>query len=226
MELVEGGSALAANFSAQTEGNMTPSQSGNVTEENNPMDPIEQAARASERTASEFAEGASRMKDAAARASDQAMRLSVEIMERNAEAVQYTLACGAKLVARMTERSADQFGRAIGFSGEGAERAAQRSSRNLEAIVQSGTVLTELAQRLCEEWTEIARARMDRGFDRIDGLLQCRTPQDFAALQSEMLRDNLETLLGYARKAGEHSARLVDEARQRFGTVAEGRRAA
>src|SRR5260370_21998675 len=99
MELVEGRSALAANFSAETEGNMTPSQSGNVTEENNPMDPIEQAARASERTASEFAEGASRMKDAAARASDQAMRLSVEIMERNAEAVQYTLACGAKLVA-------------------------------------------------------------------------------------------------------------------------------
>ena len=205
---------------------MTPSPSGNVTEENNPMDPIEQAARASERTASEFTEGASRVKDAAARASDQAMRASVEIMQRNAETVQHTLACGAKLAARMTERTADQFGRAIGFSGEDAQRAAQRSSRNLEAIVQSGTVLTELAQRLCEEWTEIARARMDRGIDRIDALLQCRTPQDFAALQSELMRDNLETFLGYARKVGEHSARLADEARQRFGTVAEGRRAA
>jgi hypothetical protein len=182
---------------------MTSSRSGDVTEENNPMDPVEQAARASERTASDLAEGASRVKDAAARASDQ-----------------------AKLAARMTERSADQFGRAIGFSGEGAQKAAQQSSHNLEAIVQSGTVLTELAQRLCEEWTEIARARMDRGFDRIDALFQCRTPQDFAVLQSELLRDNLETLLGYARKAGEHSARLADEARQRFGTIAEGRRAA
>ncbi len=67
---------------------------------------------------------------------------------------------------------------------------------------------------------------MDRGFDRIDAFLQCRTPQDFAALQSDLLRDNLETFLGYARKAGEHSARLADEARLRFGTVAEGRRAA
>jgi phasin family protein len=92
--------------------------------------------------------------------------------------------------------------------------------------VQSGTVLTELTQRLCEEWVEIARARMDRGFDRFDALFQCRTPQDFAALQSEIMRDNLETFLGYARKAGEHSARLADEARQRFGTVAEGRKAA
>ena len=204
---------------------MKPSQSGNLTEENNPMDPIEQAARASERTANELAEGAARAKDAAARASDQAMRASVEMIQRNAETVQYTLACGAKLAARMTERSADQFGRAIGFSGEGAQKAAQKSSRNLEVIVQSGTVLTEITQRMCEEWAEIARARMDRGFNRIDAFLQCRTPQDFAALQSEVLRDNIETLLGYARKAGEHSTRLADEARQRFG-AAEGRRAA
>lgn len=194
-------------------------------EDNNRMDPIEQAARASGRTANEFAEGASRVKDAAAKASDEAMRASVEIMQRNAETIQQTFQCGAKLAARMTERSADQFGRAIGFSGEGAQTAAQKSSRNFEAIVQSGTVLTEITQRLCEEWAEIARARMDRGFDRIDALLRCRSPQDFAAIQSELLRDNIETFLGYARKAGEHSARLADEARKRFGT-AEGRRAA
>ena len=205
---------------------MTSSQFGNVTEENNPMDPIEQAARASERTANEFAEGASRVKDAATRASDEAMRVGVELMQRNAETVQHTLQCGAKLAARMTERTADHFGRAFGVSGEGAQTAAQKSSRNLEAIVQSGTVLTELTQRLCEEWAEIARARMDRGFDRVDAFLRCRTPQDFAALQSELVRDNIETFLGYARKAGEHSARLADEAKRRFGTAAEGRRAA
>jgi hypothetical protein len=226
MELVVGSSAPAANSARDKEGNMTPSQSSNVTEENNPMDPIEQATRASERTASEFAEGASRVKDAAAKASDQAMQASVEMIQRNAETVQNTLQCGAKLAARMSERCADQFGLAIGFSGEGAQRAAQRSSRNLEAIVQSGTVLTEITQRLTEEWAEMARARMDRGFDRLNAFLQCRTPQDFAALQSEVLRDNIETFLGYARKAGEHSARLADEARRRLGTVAEGRRAA
>jgi hypothetical protein len=193
-------------------------RSGKVTE-----DSIEQAARASERTASEFAEGASRMKDAAARASDQAMRASVRMIQRNAETVQHTLQCGAKLAARMTERSAEQLGRVIGFgfSGEGAQKAAQKSSHNIEAIVQSGTVLTEITQRLCEEWADIARARMDRGFDRIDALLQCRTPQDFVALQSELLRDNMETFLGYARKAGEHSARVADEAKKRFGSVAE-----
>src|SRR5262249_16216143 len=203
---------------------MTPSRSGN--EANSQMDPIEQGARASERTANEFAESASRVKDAASKASDQAVRAGVEMMQRNAETIQQTLQSGAKLAARMTERTADQFGRAIGFSGEGAQTAAQKSSRNLEAIVQSGTVLTELTQRLWEEGAELARARMDRGFDRMGKFLRCRTPQDFPALQSELLRDNIETFLGYARKAGEHSARLVDEARRRFETAAEGRRAA
>jgi hypothetical protein len=188
-----------------------PTRSGKVTE-----DSIQQAARASERTANEFAEGAFRMKYP-----DQAMRASVEMIQRNAETVQHTLQCGAKLAARMTERSAEQLGRAIGFSGDGAQKAAQKSSRNIEAIFQSGTVLTEITQRLSEEWADIARARMDRGFDRIDALLQCRTPLDLAALQSELLRDNMETFLGYARKAGEHSARLADEAKQRFGGVAE-----
>lgn len=205
---------------------MMPPQSGNVREDNNPIDPIEQAARASDRTANELAAGASRVSDAAARASDRAMRASVEMMRRNAETLQHTLQCGAKLAARMTERSADQFGRAMGFSGDGAQNAAQKSSRNLEALVQSGAVLTEITQRLCEEWVDMARARMDRGFDRMEALLQCRTPQDVAALQSELWRDNVETFLGYARKAGEHSARLVEEARQRFSNVAEGRRAA
>jgi hypothetical protein len=212
-------------FGAQKEHHMT-WHSGNPTEENKSLDPVEQAARASERTANEFTESASQMKDAAARTSDQAIRASVEMMQRNAETVQHTLHCGARLAAQMTQRTADQFGRAVGFSGEGAQTAAQKSSRNVEAIVQSGTVLTEIMQHLCEEWVEIARARMDRGFDRIDAFLRCRTPQDLALLQSEVMRDNIETYLGYARKAGEHSARLCDEARRRFGNLAEGRKAA
>jgi hypothetical protein len=212
-------------FRAQKEHYMT-WQSGNPTEENKSFDPAEQAARASERTANEFTESASRVKDAAARTSDQAIRASVEMMQRNAETVQHTLHFGARLAAQMTQRTADQFGRAVGFSGEGAQTAAQKSSRNVEAIVQSGTVLTEIMQHLCEEWVEIARARMDRGFDRMDAFLRCRTPQDLALLQSEVMRDNVETCLGYARKAGEHSARLCDEARRRFGNVVEGRKAA
>jgi hypothetical protein len=63
---------------------------------------------------------------------------------------------------------------------------------------------------------------MDRGFDRFDAFLRCRT-QDLVAPQSEVMRDNIEASLGYARKAGEHSARFCGEARRRLGDLAEGR---
>jgi hypothetical protein len=197
-----------------------------VGEESNTMDPIEQAARATERAANGFADGAGHARDAAAAASDQAVRAGVELMQRNAETLQHALQCGARLTARLSERSTDQLGRAIGMSGEGAEDAARKSSRNFEAIVHSGAALTEIAQRLCEEWVDIARARVDRSFDRFDAFLQCRTPQDFTTLSSEMMRDNMETFLAYARKAGEHSARIAGEARQQAANSAAGRRAA
>jgi hypothetical protein len=91
----------------------------------------------------------------------------------------------------------------------------------LAAMVQSGTVLSDTAKHLFEEWADIGRARIERGFGRIEAFLQCRTPQDFAALQGELLHDNMETIFSYARKAREHSMRLADEAERRFGSLTE-----
>jgi hypothetical protein len=206
--------------------NVMAAQSAGIVEERDAMDPIEQAARAAERAAGGMAHGARHVKDAATAANDQAVRAGIELLQRNAKTMQHTLQCCARLAARLSERSADQFGRSIGLSGESAEDADQKSSRNFEAIVQSGAVLTEITHRLCEEWVDIARARLDRSFDRFDAFLQCRTPQDFTALQSEVVRDNMETFIGYARKAGEHSVRIAGEARQQAANGAGGRRAA
>ena len=85
---------------------------------------------------------------------------------------------------------AAQFGK---INEDSIHRALERAA--FGAIVQSGTVLSEAAERLFGEWADIGRARMERGFDRINAFLQCRTPQDFAALQGELLRDNMETVV-------------------------------
>jgi hypothetical protein len=188
--------------------NVMTAEAVGVGEEGDATDPCEQAT---ERAASGFAEGHAR--DAAA-ASDQAVRAGVELMRRNAETLQHALQCGARLAARLSERSTDQLGRTIGISGESAEEAAQRSTRNFEAIVQSGAVLTEITRRLCDEWVDVARARVDRGFDRFEAFLRCRTPQDFTALSSELMCDNMGTLLGYARRAGEQSVRIAGGGRR------------
>jgi hypothetical protein len=177
----------------------------------------EHAERGSEKTAKQFAEGTSLVKDANATASNQAIRTGAEMFQRNAETVQHTIQSSAKLASTMAERSADQFGRAFDFAGGGLT---ERSSRNIEAVVQSGTIMAEMMQRMCVECGDIARGRIERGFERIGALVQCRTPQDIVALQSEIFRDNVETFLGFARKLGEHSTRLAGP-EGRFGSLAE-----
>ena len=142
------------------------------------MDQNEQAARASEKAAKQFAEGTSRVKDAAARASDQAIRAGAEMFQRNAETVQRTIQSSAKLASTMAENSADQFGRAFDFAGGGLT---ERSSRNVEAVVQSGTIMAEMMQRMCVECGDIARGRIERSFKRMGALVQCRTPEDIVA---------------------------------------------
>jgi hypothetical protein len=205
--------------------NMTMSRFGDANEDSSSGESIQQTTQASHKAARATVDETARMAEAAAGASDRAVQAGAEIIQRNAETLQQTIQSGAKLAARITERSADQFGRAMGFSGEEAQKVAHRSTGNIEAIVQSSTIATEIAQRLYGEWVNFARERMERNFNRLDTLMKCHTPQDFVALQSELMRDNVEGFLGYAGRVGEHSVRLADEVKKRFVDAVGGHRA-
>jgi hypothetical protein len=217
MALKEGLNNLTENVAKLVTSTRFHGRQDSGTQENEPRDQNDQAGLFSEKTAKGFAEGVSRVKDATA--SDQSMRAGIEMFQRNAETVQHAIQSSTKLASTMAERSADQFGRAFGLSGELAEK----PSRNIEAVVQSGTLVTEMMQRMFAECGDIARSRIERGFERMGALMRSRSPQDIIALQGEIVRDNLETFLGFTRKLAEHSTRLADEAKRRSGNPAEGR---
>jgi hypothetical protein len=158
--------------------------------------------------------------------SERAARVGTEILQRNAETVQEALQSSGEIAARLTERSADQFGRIFGISGEEAHKIAQRSSDNFDAIIQSSSVLAEVTQSISREWVNFTRERMERNLNRFESLLRCRTPQDLAAVQSEFLRDNLESFLQYARRIAETSIQVAEEATKRTAEATEGAQAA
>ena len=158
--------------------------------------------------------------------SERAARVGTEVLQRNAETVQEALQSSAAIAARLTERSADQFGRMFGISGEEAHKAARKSSDNVDAIIQSSSVLAEVTQSISREWVNFTRERMEQNLNRFESLLRCRTPQDLAAVQSEFLRDNLESFLQCARRIAETSIQVADEATKRTAEVVEAAQAA
>lgn len=175
---------------------------------------------------SEGTEHSSGIAQISADASERAARAGTEILQRSAETVQEALQSSAKIAARLTERSADQFGRIFGISGEEAHKAARKSSDNLDAIIQSSSALADVTQSISREWVNFTRERIEQSFNRFDSLLHCRTPQEVAVLQTEFLRDNVESFLHCARWIAEKYIRVADEATKRTAEAAEHAQAA
>jgi hypothetical protein len=167
-------------------------------------------------TTRKMADETSRAARTMADVSDRTARAGADTVQRNAEAVQQVWQSGSELATRLTERATEQFARALGISGEEAQKAAQQSSRNLEAIGQSSTLLTHAAQDISLECFEFARKRMEHNLAWFDAVMRCRTPQELAAVQSEVVRDNLEDLFQSTRRIAELSMRLADQAVQKM----------
>ena len=184
------------------------------------------ATLAVQEAAREGVEQADRIVKLSTDVSERAARAGTEILQRNAETVQEALQSSAEIAARLTEKSADQLSRVFGMSGEEAHKAAQKSSENIDAIIHSSSVLAEVSQGISREWVNFARERMEQNLNRVDSLMRCRTPQDFAAVQSEFLRDTLESFLQCARRIAEKSMQMADEATKRAAEAVERARAA
>ena len=174
------------------------------------------AQDAARRTGERVAEQASRVGRAAADAGEDVARTGADIFQHNAETMQNAWQCGLDIANKMTERSTDQFARTFGFSGEEAQQAMQQSARNVEAIFHSTNILAKGIGGMSREWFEFIRGRMEYNMSRMDVLMRCRTPQDFAAVQSDLMRDNVESVLQSSRRVAEMSLQLADNAAKKM----------
>jgi hypothetical protein len=165
-----------------------------------------------ERTPRKIAEETNRVSQHMAEASEHAARASAEMLTGNAETVQQIWKSGSELASRLAAQSADHFTRAFGMSGDEALEGTEQASRNLAAIVQSGSALTHGASAISTELFELMRKRIERSLDHMDKFMRCRTPQDLVAAQSDVLRDHLEGVIKGAHRIAEISLRTTDEA--------------
>src|SRR3954469_25090431 len=119
------------------------------------------------------------------------------------------------------QNASDQFACALGFSGEEGERLARQLGQNVEAIAKFGTVLTQACQDTSREWYGLAQKQLQRNLEGLSKLAHCRSVQDFAAVQSGLIRESLQHMVEDSRSIAEISLKAVNEARKAVAGTAQ-----
>jgi hypothetical protein len=155
--------------------------------------------------------------EAAADMGEGALRTGTELLRRNSEMMQQFWEAASRMAAQLSDPSVNPvFRTAFGTSDAAAQKAAEQSVRNVEAVLGSSTVVAQEFQNMSREWLEFAQSRLQQTLSCLDSMGRCRTPQDAAAVQTELMRDTLEHFLQSARRTAEMSARMADTATRKI----------
>lgn len=87
----------------------------------------------------------------------------------------------------------------------------EEASHNLRAVAQAGTDLARGLQGISREAFELSQRRLQRNLDGLNALARCRSMQDLVAVQSGLLRDNLEQTVENSRHLAELTIQMADE---------------
>src|SRR4051812_30714212 len=150
--------------------------------------------------------------DEAARVGEQAARAGADVARRGAETARDTFQAGLDTASENFRRIADQFTNVLGFHGPQAEELACRSSQNIQALTEAGSVLARGAQEVSQEVFGFVQERARKNADAVNRLAGVRSVQDFVAVQSDLARDHLEQVIEVNKRIAEKSLRVAEEA--------------
>lgn len=122
--------------------------------------------------------------------------------------------------ADAARRIADEFGRAFGMTGN-SEELTRQAAKNLEAVTETGSVLARGLQDLSREWFGLVQDRVQKNVAGMTRLAQCRSLPDLAAVQSDLMRDNMQQVIDGTRQIAERSAEIANEAAQKIGAASK-----
>jgi hypothetical protein len=176
----------------------------------------ESAAEQIDRVGQATAEQTTRIGQAAAETGEKVARVGADLLKQNAEALQNAMRFGLDMTTTVMGRSTDQLGRTLGLSGDGAQEATERSTRNAQTILYSTAAATNAMSGMSREYFELVRHQFENNLNRMNELWGCRTPQDLVAVQSELLRDTVGSVLESSRRIADLSMKLADDATKRI----------
>lgn len=187
----------------------------------------EKAAEQTSRIGQTAADQTTRTGQAAAESGEEIARASANLLQRNAETLQDACRFGLDMTTAVMGRSSDQFGRTLGLSGDGTRQAMEQSARNTQTILYTSTAAARAIGGISKEYFEFVRRQIEKNMDRMQDFWGCRTPQEVAALQTELVRETVGSALESSRRIADMSLRMADDAAKHIDkTMGEAQRAA
>jgi len=180
--------------------------------QNGQSDKIADAAKAN---INKTAEQSAHFADAARDGMNKIVDLREQATENTKQIVQKSVETASHHAREATER----LTRTVGFIGEDSERLARQSKQNMEAVTRCGTVLTQAFQDVSRSWFGLAQKQFQHNLDGMNKLVRAKSLQEFAAIQSELLREGLQHMVQDGKAITETSARAVEEASKTFSSV-------
>ena len=149
-------------------------------------------------------------------AMERAARSGTETAERNSDRILGSWRSGSDAANRIAERSLAQMTKMFGLSGDAASQTLQRSSGNLQALLETTSILANGLQDLSGDLTQFVQARAEHNIALMDKALSCRSPHEWLALQTQLVRDHLEAFLQTAKRTSERTTQMAEQAVQKM----------
>jgi hypothetical protein len=140
----------------------------------------------------------------------EASRDASETGRRAAEKAGETGRRGVEAVQGATERASE-------LASEMYSRSARETTQGLEAAVKYGTVLASGMQTLWQEMIGCAQDAMQRNVDGLQNMMRSRSPGDFLAAQTDLIREEMQAFIDSGSRISEVSARIASDAARAFG---------
>lgn len=151
------------------------------------------------------------------------VRSGMEDTQKTARSVQDAMQSSLGAMSELAHQSTDRLMQLYGFPARGGQDLAEQTSQHLRAVTQSAAVLTRGMQDISQQWLELSQNRMQQNLERMTDFTNCRSVFDILALQSALVRSNLEQMLDNSRRIAEMSCRVTDEATRTMYERGDGR---
>jgi len=101
----------------------------------------------------------------------------------------------------------------VGFDAfKGYEDVNAFNKDNVDALVKSGAVLAKAAQDFNSLWFDFAQASLEDSISATKALLGCKTLQQVAEVQGDLVKNSYDKLVAESRKISDMTAKVVENA--------------